>query len=325
MPLGEAERSPQGARLQLTRALSSQVQAQAQGHRSLRRHLALNTTSSVVLSLLFNLLIISACSPSKTRGEGSDELTSSQRAAQALLSAQEERFHAPFAEVLREVWREEGVCYAQLKALSERPGGALRRYLAQLEPPLPQGLSREAELAYWLNAYNALMLTRVAELWPLKSVQSALKGAPDFALFKEERYVIGGERRSLDELEHQLIRARFKEPRVHMALNCASRSCPPLRAEPFLSSKLNAQLDEAARAFAQDVSRNELSASPPRLSMLFKWYAEDFKGSGGALMWLAQHSSPERAAQLKRSQAEPLFLSYDWALNSAPAERCARP
>ena len=181
------------------------------------------------------------------------------------------------------------------------------------------------ELAYWLNAYNALMLTRVAELWPLKSVRGALKGEPPFALFKERRYVISGERRSLDELEHELIRARFKDPRVHAALNCASRSCPPLRAEPFVASRLNAQLDEAARAFAQDVSRNELSASPPRLSMLFKWYAEDFKSSGGALTWLAQHSSPERAALLKRSQLEPQFLSYDWSLNSASAERCAGP
>ena len=214
------------------------------------------------------------------------------------------------------------MCYALIKAQLAEPSAPLSRQLERLKAPLPSGLSPHEELAYWINAYNTLMLARAAELWPLKSVKGALPGEP-YAIFKEKRFEVAGQLRSLDELEHQLIRPRFKDPRVHAALNCASASCPPLASRPFLPATLDTQLDQVARHFVNDPVRQQLRRSPRAISMIFKWYAQDFQASGGVKAWLTTYlKEPLRSALLR--DATPVdYITYDWSLNQAPAERCA--
>lgn len=237
-------------------------------------------------------------------------------------SPQDPSFYAPLTELLALSQRPEGVCYALIKAQLADPISPLSRQLQRLKPPLPTNLSPHEELAYWVNAYNTLMLARVAELWPVKSVKGALPGAP-YAIFKEKRFEVAGQRRSLDELEHQLIRPRFKDPRVHAALNCASASCPPLASTPFLPTTLDAQLDQVARSFVNDPVRQRLQRAPRAISMIFKWYAQDFQASGGVKVWMSTYLKEPLRATLLRDSTPVGYLTYDWSLNQAPAERCA--
>ena len=135
-----------------------------------------------------------------------------------------------------------------------------------------------------------------------------------------------GTTRSLDDIEHRLIRGsgRYQEPRIHFAVNCASIGCPPLREEAYDGARLEAQLADATRRFLADRTRNRLSVKGLEISSIFRWYREDFdtdwpqgRGLGG---FLASHGD---ALGLDEQQRRALvagdlrisFLDYDWRLN----------
>ncbi len=220
---------------------------------------------------------------------------------------------------------------------------AFSRFLTLLEEPLPAGYSKEAEMSYWLNAYNALTMRHVLRFPGLESVAIAVKGEPRYTFFKQRVHLVGGEKRSLDDIEHQLIRPRFKDPRVHMALNCASKSCPVITNIPFMAQTLDQQLDHLASKFVNDPSRNQLrSTSSPtllRLSKLFSWFGEDFKYplsvdavgdrtvgdrtvgdrtvdiERGVKAFLCKHSELNMSL-IEDSHIQ--YLEYDWRLNGVP-------
>jgi hypothetical protein len=135
-----------------------------------------------------------------------------------------------------------------------------------------------------------------------------------------------GESRSLDDIEHQLIRGsgRFDEPRIHFAVNCASIGCPALRAEAYVAAKLDAQLADQTSKFLMDRSRNRPTSDGLVLSAIFKWYRDDFEQGWGGIdrleTFLAEQAIALElsAAQLARLQGETLPLQYDdydWQLN----------
>jgi hypothetical protein len=121
---------------------------------------------------------------------------------------------------------------------------------------------------------------------------------------------------TLDQIEHDTIRAQFKEPRIHAAVNCASASCPPLQPRAFLPSKLEGQLEAAMRAFINDPARNRVDQDGVRLSRIFDWFARDFEAAGGVRAYVGRHLSPAARAHLDAA-TEIGFLEYDWALNGA--------
>ncbi len=192
----------------------------------------------------------------------------------------------------------------------------LAAYVTALSSFDPETLpTRAAKLAFWINAYNALAVHGVVSRWPgLKSVSDA---GPDFGFFKEKVYTVGGRRLSLDEIEHEIIRKQFGEPRIHAALNCASVSCPPLRAEAFVAERLEAQLDAQFRAFARDPVRNRIDpvTGAVALSSIFDWFKADF---GGVARYLAPYLDAPQAAALSAAETagRVTFLPYDWALNA---------
>lgn len=221
--------------------------------------------------------------------------------------------HSPWDALLKAAVRptDGRVDYARMKA-----DPRLGTYVAALAAFDPEDLpSREQKLAFWLNAYNALAVSGVAARWPgLKSVTDA---APNFGFFKEVVYTVGGRSLSLDAIEHEIIRKRFAEPRIHAALNCASASCPPLRAEAYLGTKLEAQLDAQFRGFVLDTSRNRIDAATGKvaLSALFDWFRADF---GGVAATLSRYLPPlEAGAVAAAEKAGTLtYLPYDWGLNA---------
>jgi hypothetical protein len=210
--------------------------------------------------------------------------------------------------------------------------GALQSYLGELSSVAQaeyRGWTREQQLAFLVNAYNAftikLILTRYPDLKSIKDLGSILKSP-----WKKEFFLLLGSERSLDNVEHALIRAPgvFDEPRVHFALNCASIGCPMLRGEAYVPERLGAQLEESVKRFLGDRSRNRYdpAAGTLEVSKIFDWYKEDFEkanqGAGSVLQFLARHAdlladTASARAAVRQGNARIRYLDYDWELNDA--------
>ncbi|MFN4255057.1 MAG: DUF547 domain-containing protein [Saprospiraceae bacterium] len=181
---------------------------------------------------------------------------------------------------------------------------ALDAYLKTLAENTPQDdWTREREMAYWLNAYNAFTVKLIADHYPLGSIQK-LDGGKTWDV---QRIMLGGKKYSLNQIENDILRPRFKDARIHFAINCAAKSCPPLLNRAFEEEGLNTLLDERTKAFISDPKFNQISASKASVSKIFEWYAADF---GDLRKYLNQFSK----AQLK-ANAVIKFKDYDWSLN----------
>ena len=176
--------------------------------------------------------------------------------------------------------------------------------------------SREEQLAYWINAYNAYTVALVLRHWPLSSIKD-IKGGIGFvnSVWDLKFIEIEGAEYDLNNLEHGIIRPKFRDDRIHVAVNCASVSCPPLLNEAFTAERLDGMLDSAAAAFLRG-PRNDLSdPAAPRLSSIFKWYAGDFEWDGGTLAgFVEEHGGVDLPAEVDFE-----YLDYDWGINSQAA------
>ena len=220
------------------------------------------------------------------------------------------------------------VRYASLKAGHD----ALREYLASLSAVSPQEYSRWSradQLAFLINAYNAytieLVLSRYPELKSIKDLGSLLQSP-----WKKRFFRLLGSERSLDDLEHGLIRApgAFDEPRIHFVLVCASVGCPMLRDEALVGTHLDTQLDDSMRRFLSDRTRNRFDGASDTLavSKIFDWYYADFepgKNREDALkVFFARHadvlgSSANEQVKIRSGRYKIVYLDYDWSLNDS--------
>ncbi|MFZ4598011.1 MAG: DUF547 domain-containing protein [Terrimicrobiaceae bacterium] len=209
---------------------------------------------------------------------------------------------SPYESALGHHVRVGGVDYAAWKA-SPEDLQAVRDFTEAAAGKDLTGLGREERLAFLINAYNAWMLRQVLEKYPIQSVKEI---APNFGVFSEKRITVAGRKMSLNELEKEWLLKEFREPRVHFAINCASRSCPPLKASLWSAEDLEAQFDDATRAY---LTRNPLGFDEKsgRVSSIFDWYAADFGGPDGVRAFLGKHRTPPPKIG---------FLEYDWSLNS---------
>jgi hypothetical protein len=135
---------------------------------------------------------------------------------------------------------------------------------------------------------------------------------------------VAGRERTLDEIENEILRGRFRDPRIHVALVCGATSCPRLRREAYRGDRLDAQLDDQARWFVNDGSRNvvDLIARTVALSSIFKWFAPDFGGEAGVRAFVARYVGwPDQAALLRQDDVPVRYLDYDWTLNAQPGQR----
>ncbi|MFH0340693.1 MAG: DUF547 domain-containing protein [Chromatiales bacterium] len=240
--------------------------------------------------------------------------------------------HRPLTEllakhvVLIDQGRASRVAYADLQTDSER----LQNYLQALSAVSRAGFTGWAKndrLAFLINAYNAftlkLILTRYPKLESIKDLGNLLRSP-----WKQRFFTLLGQEQSLDDIEHGIIRkpGAFDDPRIHMAVNCASIGCPMLREEAYVGARLDVQLDEQVRRFLSDRTRNRYSAASQALevSSIFKWYAEDFirgyRGIPSVPAFLATHAKlladrPADQELIRTEQARLDYLDYDWGLN----------
>ena len=183
----------------------------------------------------------------------------------------------------------------------------LDSYLSLLAKNAPSsGWNREEKLAYWINLYNAATIQLILKNYPLKSIMDINGGkAWDLKFVKS-----GSQMLSLNQIENEIIRPTFKEPRIHFAVNCAAKSCPKLLNGAFLAHKLDSQLEVATKKFINNKAKNTISSSSIQISKIFEWYAVDFGGKEGLVNYFNKYSDIKI-----NSSAKVTFMEYDWALN----------
>ena len=183
------------------------------------------------------------------------------------------------------------------------------------------------QLSFLINAYNAWTVELILTAYPdIKSIKDL--GSFFSSPWSKQFIPLLGETRSLDNIEHELIRGdnKYGDPRIHFAVNCASIGCPALREEAYSADKLEQQLSEQTIRFLTDKSRNHFTEDAMELSAIFKWYGDDFtqgfRGSNSLSAFVllyreALNLTPAQQAGLKSEDMATNFLNYDWALNAA--------
>ena len=226
------------------------------------------------------------------------------------------------------------VDYASLK----RNRGALDAVVNMLGRVTQDELAhwtRQHQIAYWINAYNAFTLQAIVDHYPIRNrwlslftftPRNSIKQID--GVWTELRWRAAGADMTLDEIEHETLRVKYDEPRIHFAVNCAAVSCPPLRREPYVADRIERQLILATRDFLASDLGLQVDGSRLRVSIIFKWYGQDFI-SGYAHLVDANQSEQDRAilgvvakygptqaaALVQEGRARIRFLRYDWSLN----------
>ena len=197
-----------------------------------------------------------------------------------------------------------------------RERAALKGYLDALSATTRSEFdrwTRGEQVAFLINAYNAFTVEKILGRYPdIRSIwdYGKLFGNP----FKDEFFTLLGRRASLDWIEHDTLRKHYRDPRLHYALNCASIGCPMLRVEPYVAARLEAQLDDQARRFLSDATRNRYRDGRLEVSKIFDWYKEDFEPRGE---YFARYAALLGGDAAKIRNAPIGFLDYDWALNDS--------
>lgn len=192
----------------------------------------------------------------------------------------------------------------------------LNNYLRLLSthPPDEKTWSKYEQMAYWINAYNAFTIKLITKYYPVKSIKDIGSSIqiPFVNTPWDIKFIrIGKDKMDLNNIEHGKLRKRFDDPRVHMALVCASKSCPILLNEAYDARHLDEQFAKQTKAFLTDPFRNKISPDKPQLSMIFKWYGMDFNKNGGSVRdFVNKHSDIKL-----NPDAKITHLDYDWDLN----------
>lgn len=220
--------------------------------------------------------------------------------------------HSLFTQLLKKYVNQKGfVNYKGFK----REQNELRKYLNLLSshPPTDQW-TRNDQMAYWINAYNAFTIELILNHYPVKSINdigSKIKIPFVTTPWAGKFFKIGGESTSLDDIEHGILRKKFDDPRIHFALVCAAVSCPPLRNEAYVGNQLDAQLNAQGRAFFGDPTKNVVTSGRVSLSKILDWYGADFRTNGQTLAkWVNRYATTKMA-----DNAPVSYQAYDWALN----------
>lgn len=181
---------------------------------------------------------------------------------------------------------------------------ALEAYLKTLSDNPPQeSWSRAEKMAYWINAYNAFTIGLIADNYPLASILKLDSGKT----WDVKRIALGDKKYSLNQIENDILRPQYKDARIHFALNCAAKSCPPLYNRAFTAENLETNLEARTKAFLNNTRYNTITASKASLSKIFEWYAADF---GELQKFLNRYANTPL-----KSGATIEYLEYDWDLN----------
>lgn len=196
-----------------------------------------------------------------------------------------------------------------------RDSSELNRYLQLLENAHPNDKfwSRNEQMAYWINAYNAFTIQLIVRNYPVKSIKDIKNGLAFVNSVWDIKFIrIQGFNYDLNNIEHNILRPVFRDARIHAAINCASFSCPRLLNKAFTAQNLESQLDTVMRDFVNDPLRNRIGSEKAEISEIFKWFKGDFEREGSLRDFLNRYS------KFKLTEStEIMHIDYNWALNEA--------
>jgi hypothetical protein len=181
---------------------------------------------------------------------------------------------------------------------------ALQSYLDDLSAnPPASDWGRKETMAYWINAYNAYTVKLIIDNYPLSSITNLEGGKP----WDKKWIKLGSKTYSLNNIENDILRPKYKDARIHFAVNCAAQSCPPILNKAWTAANLNGNFDKQAKAFINNPKFNKISADAIEISKIFEWYAGDFDD---IITYLNKYSTTKINPGAKVS-----YMEYDWALN----------
>lgn len=234
--------------------------------------------------------------------------------------------------VLADAVTDDGVIYERLVG-----NEALASYVATLGRYGPRShpddfTGGHDAFAYYINAYNAFVLYAVASFWPIQSVHDVhgwIEIREGFGFFYGLQFKLDGQSINLYDLEHEILRAQFKDARVHAVINCASRSCPPLQPRAYRPETLDATMTTVTREWVDlpGTVAIDHDSKTIRMNAIFSWFAEDFERdaenfgeSGTTLGWIQHFLTPAKAGALKNAQDngyDVTYADYNWSINRA--------
>ena len=221
--------------------------------------------------------------------------------------------HKIFTEILQKYVIDGLVNYKELKTDQN-----FDKYLSQLFSTDPSQLTEKEELAFWINAYNVFTIKVILDSYPVKSINDIKFG--EKSVWDKDFISINKKKYSLNDIEHKILRVKFKEPRIHFAIVCASVSCPALRNNAYEADKLDRQLQEQAVEFLRDNERNsfDIKNKEADLSKIFDWFGEDFGKSDEEIL---EYVSTFLSGDVREDINQNLnswsisYKKYDWNLN----------
>lgn len=222
--------------------------------------------------------------------------------------------HAAFTAILSKYVKKELVDYAGLKK-NPTPLNIYLDTLAAVPESAFNKWDKKQQMAFLINLYNAATLKLVTDHYPIKSIKDigSAKGP-----WKQEVVRLFGKKQTLDHIEHDLLRPKYKDPRVHFGVNCASIGCPALRADAFQASMLDAQLDEQGRIFLRDTTKNRLDANNKTLylSEIFDWFKDDFTTKSSTVeKFISSYVNDADRKVIQQGGLAIKYTKYDWNLN----------
>jgi len=226
--------------------------------------------------------------------------------------------HSAWDAMLKEYVEADGhlnrVDYAAWKRESR---DTLLSYITRMEQADVASLTRAEQYAYWVNLYNAVTVALILKHYPVDSIRD-IDISPGFfsnGPWGAKLVEIGGVKLSLDNIEHDILRVNWDDPRVHYAVNCASVGCPNLARDAYTGDKLDAQLDAAARAYIASPRGLRFDGGRATASKIYSWYDEDFGNSeAGVIAHMRRHAQGETAERLAGLSSIDNY-EYDWGLN----------
>jgi hypothetical protein len=213
--------------------------------------------------------------------------------------------HQKFDELLKKHVTSSGkVNYKGIKSES----GKLETYIKELQTEYANlnSWSRNKQLAFWINVYNAHTIQLIINNYPLSSITTLKAGKPwDYKFIK-----LGDDTFTLNDVENTIIRPKYNEPRIHFAVNCAAKSCPKLMNKAWTEDNLNSALTTQTKAFLANTTENTIGVNKVKLSKIFEWYNADFIKSGSLISFIKKYS----AASIN-DDAKVTYNEYNWDLN----------
>ena len=224
--------------------------------------------------------------------------------------------HSKFDQILKQYVDQQGLVDYNRISKSSR----FKEYMESLKSVKVEELSRNGQLALWLNAYNAVTIDKVIKWKPKKSVRETL--IPEVwtstKFFTTRDHVVAGRQLSQDDIENEILRKELKDPRIHFAIVCASSSCPPLARFAFTEENVQANLEEETRKYINSSRGTRIGYAENTfyLSKIFDWFSSDFKSKSGTVLGFIKSYLSKEAMSFLERDPKITYIHYDWALNA---------